>query len=144
MNDYSVIINNRSFNLPKFTAKIRAKIESINKNNQNTSISFETNYRNMLTFVKDLIGEDGAKEIFECTDFNDMDLNDIAVAYFSIVSAYEKPIQEMTSEENMINISDKDRELVESLIKNAGSIEKLANQETFNKGKVNSFTSSLR
>ena len=83
MNDYSVIINNRSFNLPKFTAKIRAKIESINKNNQNTSISFETNYRNMLTFVKYLIGEDGAKEIFECTDFNDMDLNDIAAVSYT-------------------------------------------------------------
>nr|DAS52347.1 MAG TPA: hypothetical protein [Caudoviricetes sp.] len=110
----------RTYELPKFTKVIKNKLDQVNKDNAG-NIPEEKKFKNMYSCIKDLVGDEGAKEIFGTDKFDDIDLNEIVVCYITIARTYDKPVNEVKHNTNDY-ISDEDRELALTLFKNAGNV----------------------
>lgn len=111
--------------LPKFTKAVKNKLDRVNKENAGNTPE-EKKYKNMYLCIKELIGDEAATEIFGTAKFDDIDLNEIVVCYMTIARTYDKPVNEAKKSIND-DISDEDRELALSIIKNAGNITALKN-----------------
>lgn len=126
---YSVIINNNSYELPKFTKAIKDEINKVNERNVSERVNDTDKYKGMYNFIRKCIGGEAAKEVFETENLDEMDLNEITICYLEICKAYDKPVVDANRSKH--EISDSDKELVIELIKNAGNIgnlEKMLNK----------------
>ena len=123
--EYYAELNGREYPLPPYTNSVRSKIERIaaddNSDKLDTGKKFENKYR----FIKELIGEEAAKEVFGTDNIDEIDLNVITISYVRILHSYDRSITELEQESKMSSISPEDRELVMELIKNAGNIQEL-------------------
>lgn len=125
MSDYKLSMKNRTYPIPKYSIKIRRKMDEIDAVNADVNVDQEQKYRNMYEFICESVGDDKAKEIFDTSDFEEIDLNDITIAYLGICVAYDKPVIDAQKKNKADNISREDRELVMNMLKNAGNLSKL-------------------
>ncbi len=135
--EYALLINNREYPLPPKTIDIQEKIDKIDEENEKKLISKRKKYENMFTFVKELVGEEAAKEIYETDDvsrIDKIDLCTITISYLGVVRAYEKAIQNFQTEDVSKGVSEifNDAELGK-IISLANSMEKIS--KTVNQGK---------
>lgn len=127
MAEYALRINNREYELPKKTISVQERIDKIDDENEKKLISKRKKYENMFAFVKDMVGEDAAKEIFETDDLSridDIDLCTITISYLGIVDAYSKAVRDyqLDGSESVIN-----NEVLGKVISLAKSVETIQN-----------------
>lgn len=120
--EYTLIYKGQSYDLPKFTKSVKKEIDGINRDNE-SNLPDDKKFLNMYLFVKKSVGDDASMQIFETDKIDDMDLNDINIAYCSICEAYDKPLDDFKQESS--RLSDEDRELAIEFVKNAGNIQKM-------------------
>lgn len=89
---YTVIINNESYDLPKFNLSIKKEMDIINSKISNTNIPIEDRIKVMWNFLISKLGEDNTYNICEGTSVDTADLCSINIAYLAISNAYDKPI----------------------------------------------------
>lgn len=123
--EYTLIINGRSYDLPKFTKSVKNAIEKINSDNESKGLSDDEKYKRMYVFVKNIIGEENAMEIFETDNLDEMDLKLIGICYFEICNGYDRPEVEARRQASMSKISEEDRKLVMEVLKNSGNLQNL-------------------
>ena len=85
----------------------------------------------MFAFVKDMVGEDAAKEIFETDDLSridDIDLCTITISYLGIVDAYSKAIRDYQMDGSESAINNEVLGKVISLAKSVDTIQKATSQ----------------
>lgn len=104
--EYTVIVNGQSYDLPKKTMKVAEDIDKLLKADTDTRIALKDKYKKQFDFIRNLIGEDNAKEIFATDDINEIDLPEITLTVKKIMDAYDKPINDYEIEKSKEKISD--------------------------------------
>ncbi|MBO5372467.1 MAG: hypothetical protein J6A75_07085 [Lachnospiraceae bacterium] len=118
---YTLIINSRSYNLPKKNIKIMEKLDEALKIDE-TNLSVRQKYERMYRIVKDIVGEENAKEMFGSDNLDEIDTSDIALAVLKINDAYDAPISEYQTEKMQGKINSIPTEKLASLGKSVQSI----------------------
>lgn len=104
--EYTVIVNGQSYDLPKKTMKVAEDIDKLLKADADNKIALKDKYKKQYDFIKFLIGEDNAKEIFTTDDINEIDLPEITLTVKKIIDAYDKPITDYEIEKSRDRISE--------------------------------------
>lgn len=91
---YTVIINDRSYDLPKKTLAVTEELEKTAKIDDVKNLSTREKYKKVLDCIVSLIGADNVKETLGSTDINEVDLSEVTIAFRKIVDAYNKPVQD--------------------------------------------------
>lgn len=90
---YTVIINDRSYDLPKKTLAITEALEQTAKVDE-LSVPTREKYRKVLDCVISLLGKEAVVEALGSTDLNEVDLSEVTIAFRKIVDGYNKPVQD--------------------------------------------------
>ena len=90
---YTVIINDRSYDLPKKTLAITEALEQTAKVDE-LSIPTREKYRKVLDCVISLLGKEAVAEALGSTELNEVDLSEVTIAFRKIVDGYNKPVQD--------------------------------------------------
>jgi len=108
---YTVILKNRSYDLPTKTIKIAELLDETANVDNIKGLSIKERYQRVYESVKTLIGKENAKEVFEGEDINKIDLSEVTIAFRSIFDAYNKPLEDYEQKKrtamfNELNISE--------------------------------------
>lgn len=90
---YTVIINDRSYDLPKKTLAITEALEQTAKVDE-LNIPTREKYRKVLDCVLAILGKEATEEALGSTDLNEVDLSEVTIAFRKIVDAYNRPVQD--------------------------------------------------
>ena len=90
---YTVIINDRSYDLPKKTLAITEALEQTAKVDE-LNISTREKYRKVLDCIISLLGKEAVAEALGSTELNEVDLSEVTIAFRKIVDAYNIPVQD--------------------------------------------------
>lgn len=123
--EYYAELNGRTYTLPRYTNSVRSKIDRIAADDVSDKVDAGKKFVNKYQFIRELIGEEAAKEVFGTDNIDEMDLNDITISYVRILHAYDKSVSELEQENKMASLSPEDRELMLELLKNAGNLQEL-------------------
>lgn len=95
--DYTVIINGRSYDLPKKNLKVMEKLDEVLKVDS-VKGSIRQKFEKLHRFVKGTVGEENAKEIFGSDDLDEIDTSELSLAVLKINDAYEQPVADYQME----------------------------------------------
>ena len=118
---YTLIINSRSYDLPKKNIKIMEKLDEALKIDE-TNLSIRQKYERMYRIVKDIVGEENAREMFGSDNLDEIDTSDITLAVLKINDAYDAPISEYQTEKMQGKMNSIPTEKLASLGKSVQSI----------------------
>ena len=90
---YTVIINDRSYDLPKKTLAITEALDQTAKVDE-LNISTREKYRKVLDCIIRLLGKEAVAEVLGSTDLNEVDLSEVTIAFRKSVDAYNRPVQD--------------------------------------------------
>lgn len=127
---HTVIVNGRSYNLPKKNINIASKLDEILKIDSIRGLSIRQKFERLYEFVKDVLGEDVAKEILGTDSLDEIDLSELTIIVRKIVDAYEKPILDYQADCNREKLSRLPLQQLENISKfaeSANNMEKLNN-----------------
>ena len=91
--EYTVIVNGKSYDLPKKTIAVAESLEEVLKVDS-TNLKIRQKMEKLHRFSKDLLGEDNVKEILGTDDLEEADTSALAILVLNINEAYEKPVTE--------------------------------------------------
>ena len=95
--EYTVIINSRSYDLPKKNLKVMEKLDEVLKIDSSKG-SIRQKFEKLHRFVKDTVGEENAKEIFGSDILDEIDTSELSLAVLKINDAYEQPVTDYQME----------------------------------------------
>lgn len=94
---YTAIIDGHSYDLPKKTITIAEEMDRIIRNDSVKGVPLRNKFQAAYNFVKQIIGEKNAEEVFGTNDFQEMDMSEITIAFKTIYDAYQKPVNDYAS-----------------------------------------------
>ncbi len=95
---HTIIVNNKSYDLPKKTVAITEKLDKALTVDSIKGLTIRGKFDILHEFVKELVGEENAAEMLGSTNLDDIDLSELAVVVLSINEAYEKPLNDFQTE----------------------------------------------
>ena len=95
---YTIIVNERSYDLPKKTVAVMEKLDDVLKVDQIKGLSVKQKFEKLHAFVKGLVGDGNAEEMFGSDNISEIDLSELTLAVKKIVAAYDKPITDYDAE----------------------------------------------
>lgn len=96
---YTAIINDHSYDLPKKTVAIAEEMDRIIRNDSVRGIPLRNKFQAAYTFVKQIIGAENARDVFGTDNFEDMDMSEVTIAFKTIYDAYQKPVNDYAAEQ---------------------------------------------
>lgn len=90
---YTVIIDDRSYDLPKKTLAVTEMLDKA-ADVDKLKISTRDKYKRVLDCIVAILGQENTAEALGSTDLNELDLTDITITFRKIVDAYNKPVQD--------------------------------------------------
>lgn len=127
---HTVILNGRSYDLPKKTIGIANKLDEVLKIDSIRGLSLRQKYEKLHVFTKDVLGEKTTREILGTDDLDEIDLSELTITVRKIVDAYEKPIADYQMEKNREKLAGFPMKQIESII---GAANAAAKMEMLNK-----------
>lgn len=112
---YTIIENEKSYDLPQYNLKISAKMEAVEKF-KTTAASASDKIRKMYGFITELVGKENAVEMIGKVD--EADPNMINIVYLDIVRAYNKPLMDYEKERQAEQVNNEAFEKLEKLMSN--------------------------
>lgn len=97
---YTIIVNEQSYDLPKKTITVMSELDEVLRVDSNTRLSVKQKYEKLHGFMKHLVGDEAAKEMFGSENLNEIDLSELTLAVKKVVDAYDKPIEEYDADKN--------------------------------------------
>jgi len=91
---YTLIMNKKSYDLPKKTLAVVEAMDSVVQLDQDETLTTRQKYQHILDFERELLGDKNIIEIFGSDDLDQVDLSEILLAFRKIVDAYNKPVQD--------------------------------------------------
>lgn len=91
---YTLIMNKKSYDLPKKTLEVVEAMDAVAQLDQDDSLTTRQKYQKILDFERELIGEKNIVEIFGSDELDQVDLTEVLLAFRKIVDAYNKPVQD--------------------------------------------------
>ena len=95
---YTVIINGRSYDLPKKNLNIVGKIDEVMKVDSIKGMSVGQKFERLHGFTKEVMGDENAREALGTDILAEVDLSELTLAVRKIIDAYEKPIADYEME----------------------------------------------
>lgn len=102
--EYTVIANNKSYDLPKKTLKIAEEIERT-LNVDASDVPIKEKYKAVLRACQTIVGHEATEEILGTNKIEEMDLCEITILFEKICGAYQAPIDEFKNDRNAEFIS---------------------------------------
>lgn len=96
--EYTVIINGKSYDLPKKTIEVVEKIDDALKVDSIKGMSIRDKYQKLHNFIRELVGKENAEEILGGDTIDSIDLSDVTLATRKIIDAYDKPVADYETE----------------------------------------------
>ena len=122
--DYTVIINSRSYDLPKKTVSVMNKLDEVLKV-VNLNIKARQKFEKLHEFVKDILGEANAKEILESDNLDEIDLSDLSITVLKINDAYNKPLNDYKMEKMRATLNSAQIDKINNLVNSATAMANL-------------------
>ena len=120
--EYTVIMNGRSYDLPKKTLSVVEKIDKVLKLDETKGLSVKQKYEKLHGFIKETIGEENTAEMLGSSDLSEIDLSEITLAARKIIDAYEKPVNDYVMEKQKEQLDAVPIDKIISMTKAAQSI----------------------
>lgn len=127
--EYTVIVNDRSYDLPKKTISVVEKIDNVLKVDSLKGCSIKQKFEKLHSFVKEVVGDDNAKDMFGSDDIAEIDLSEVTLAVKKIIDAYDKPIIDYDSEKSRMKLEGLPIEKIISVAKAAEKISSMPQQK---------------
>lgn len=122
--EYTIIINGQSYDLPKKTVAVMEKMDEVLKVDSVKGYTVRQKFEKLHGFIRDLVGDENAKEMFGSDDIADIDTSELTLTVKKIVDAYDKPITDYDAEKSRNKLNELP---VEKIISIAKAAEKMAN-----------------
>lgn len=90
--EYTVIINGKSYDLPKKTIEVVEKIDAVLKVDSIKGMDLRNKFQKLHDFTSDLLGKENAVEVLGGDTIDSVDLSEVTLATRKIIDAYDKPI----------------------------------------------------
>lgn len=119
--EYTIIIDERSYDLPKKTVAVMGKLDDVLKVDT-LKCSAREKFAKLHGFVKDTLGEENAAEILGTTVLDDIDLSELQLVVLRINDAYEKPLADYRNEKMREKLDSIPTEKIVSLTKGMQSV----------------------
>lgn len=94
---YTIIVNNRSYELPKPTISVMEELDRVLTIDNNKTLTIREKYMHQHEFVKGTIGEEKAKECLGSDNLDEIDLPELAIMVRKIHDSYNKPIADYST-----------------------------------------------
>lgn len=120
--EYTMIVNGRSYDLPKKTLSVVEKIDKVLKLDETKGLSVKQKYEKLHGFVKEMTGEESAAEMFGSSNLAEIDLSEVTLAARKIIDAYEKPVNDYEMEKQKEKLDAVPIDKIISMTKAAQSI----------------------
>lgn len=102
--EYTIIMNGRSYDLPKRTLAIAEEIEKATKIDM-LDLPIREKYKVVFKVCQAIIGQKPTEEILGSSKIEELDLGEITLLFEKIVDAYQAPILEYEAEKNEDRLS---------------------------------------
>lgn len=122
--EYTIIINGRSYDLPKKTVSVMEKMDSVLKVD-NLRIKARQKFEKIHEFVKDMIGAENAKEAFGSDNLEEIDLSELSIAVLKINDTYNQPLTDYKIEKMRATMNGMQTEKIAALANSATAIANL-------------------
>lgn len=120
--EHTVIVNNKSYDLPKKTLAVTEKLDKALKVDTVKGLNVRKKYETLHETVKELVGEENAAEMLGSANLDEIDLSELAVVVLSINDAYEKPMNDYQAERMRERIGSIPMEKFTSIAKTAQTV----------------------
>ena len=127
--EYTIIIDGRSYDLPKKTLSVMEKMDDVMKVDSVKGYSVRQKFEKIHRFIKDLVGDDNAKEILGSDNISEIDLSEVTLTAKKIIDAYDKPITDYDLEKSMRKIEGIPIDKIVSVANAAEKIVKMPQQK---------------
>lgn len=128
--EYTIIVNGRSYDLPKKTVAVMEKMDEVLKVDSLKGISVKQKFEKLHTFVKELVGEENAAEMFGSDKLTEIDLSELTLAVRMVIDAYDKPISDYDAEKSKQKL---DRLPVDKLVSITKAAQTMTNAQMLQK-----------
>ena len=102
---HTVILNGRSYDLPKKNINVATKLDEVLKVDSIKGLSVRQKFEKLHVFSKDILGKENTNEILGTDNLEEIDLSELTIVVRKIVDAYEKPISDYQAERNREQLS---------------------------------------
>lgn len=120
--EYTVIVNGKSYDLPKKTLAVMEKLDDVLKVDTIKGLSVRQKFEKLHGFMKDVVGEEKCREMFGSDDLEEIDLSELTVTIKKMVDAYDQPVNEYDIEKSKNQLS---RLPLDKIISMAAAAEKM-------------------
>ena len=120
--EYTIIVENKSYDLPKKTISVMSALDEVTKVDSNNNLSVRQKFEKLHKFMKDTVGEENCREIFGSEQLDEIDLSELTLAVNKVIDAYEKPVADYHREKNMDKLNDIPLEKIISITKAANTM----------------------
>lgn len=117
--EYTIIVNDKSYDLPKKTLAVMEKLDNVLKVDTVRNLTVKQKYEKLHTFVKELVGTENAAEMFGSDNISEIDLSELALAVKKINASYDKPVSDFDTEMRNEKLNNLPMEKIISLTKAA-------------------------
>ncbi len=119
---YTVLINDRSYDLPKRTIAVTNKLDSAAKVDSDARLTMREKIKKVFDTVSELIGPENMEDAFGSKDLDEIDTTEITLAFRMIVDAYNKPLSDYTLQSTVEELNKLPLEKLSALIETADSL----------------------
>lgn len=119
---YTIIVKNRSYELPNKTLAVMEDLDQALRIDENNALSLRDKYAHLHEFVKRTLGEEKAKEALGTDDLNELDLSELAITVRKISDSYDKPITDYQMAKAREKIGSLPLDKITSVVSAAGTV----------------------
>lgn len=120
--EYTIIVNGRSYDLPKKTLDVAEKLDEVLKVDNTPGLTVRRKYEILHLFVRELVGDENAAEMFGAEDLSGIDLSELTLAVKKMVEAYDKPVSDYDAERQRKRLDSLPIDKIVSMTKAAQSV----------------------
>lgn len=120
--EYTVIVNGKSYDLPKKTLAVMEKLDDVLKVDAIKGLSVRQKFEKLHGFMKDVVGEEKCRGMFGSDDLEEIDLSELTVTIKKMVDAYDQPVNEYDIEKSKNQLN---RLPLDKIISMAAAAEKM-------------------
>ena len=121
--EYTIIMNGRSYDLPKKTVAVMESLDTVLKVDAQKGLTLKQKFEKLHSFTKNLLGEETTREMLGSDNLNEIDLSELTIAVRKIADAYDKPLMDYDTEKSRASL---DSLPIEKIISIAKAAEKMA------------------
>ena len=119
--EYTMIINGRSYDLPKKNINVMEQLDAVLKVDQ-LKIRPRQKFEKIHAFLKDILGEEHAKELFGSDSLDEIDLSELSIAVLKINDAYNQPLTDYKIEKMRAIMNNMQTDKIAALANSASAI----------------------